>query len=193
MKQQTAIRLAVLAGMAALVTAGFFGYRLLSHGNQAIGTLPPGLAASRSLSPEEAQAAADAIFALSLPDLEGHQRALSEWRGKVLVVNYWASWCRPCVEEMPIFSRLNSHYAAWGVQFVGIGLDEAEKMQAFVETTPVSYPLLVAGTGSTIPALQVKGLPYTVVIDRAGRLDFTRLGRLDEAALEPVLRRLIGH
>lgn len=192
MKQQTALRMAVLAGVAALATVGWLGYRLLSSGSQPAGAIPPGLLSSRQPTPEVAQAAADAILALSLPDIEGRLQPLSQWRGKVLVVNYWASWCPPCVEEMPAFSRLNSHYAAWGVQFVGIGLDEAEKMQAFVKATPVSYPLLVAGPASSTPSLQVKGLPYTVVIGRDGRIDTTRMGRLDEASLEPVLRRLIG-
>lgn len=192
MKQQTALRVAVLAGVSALATVGLLGYRLFFSGNQPISSIPPGLVASPQLTPEAAQAAVDALFALSLPDLEGVQQPLSQWRGKVLVVNYWASWCPPCVEEMPAFSRLNNHYASWGVQFVGIGLDEAEKMQAFVKASPVSYPLLVAGSTNSTPGLQVKGLPYTVVIGRDGRIDTTRMGRLDEAVLEPILRRLLG-
>jgi hypothetical protein len=87
---------------------------------------------------------------------------------------------------------MHSHYAAWGVQFVGIGLDDTEKLAAFVRTTPVSYPVLVASPAATTPGLQVKGLPYTVVIGRDGRIEMTRLGRIDEESLEPILRRLIG-
>ena len=124
----------------------------------------------------------------------GKPQAMAQWRGKVLVVNYWASWCAPCVEEMPAFSRLQEKYAARGVQFVGIGIDDAEKMQAFVRRTPVAYPLLVGdAAGSQTPALQVRGLPTTVVIDRDGRLEGSRLGRLDEATLEPILLRLMAH
>jgi thiol-disulfide isomerase/thioredoxin len=144
------------------------------------------------LTPEEAKVAVDAIFALNLPDLDGRPQPLAQWRGKVLVVNYWASWCKPCVDEMPALSRMHSHYAAWGVQFVGIGLDDTEKLAAFVRTTPVSYPVLVASPAATTPGLQVKGLPYTVVIGRDGRIEMTRLGRIDEESLEPILRRLIG-
>jgi thiol-disulfide isomerase/thioredoxin len=192
MNQQTALRVAVLAGVASLATVGLLGYRLLNQGNQTPDNIPPDFISSRQLVPEAAQVSADAIFALTLPDLEGRPQPVSQWRGKVLVLNYWASWCPPCVEEMPAFSRLSSHYVAWGVQFVGIGLDEADKMQAFAKATPVSYPLLVAGSASTTPGLQVKGLPFTVVIGRDGRIETTRLGRLDEAALEPILRRLIG-
>lgn len=192
MKEQTALRVAVAAGVGALLTVGLLGYRVYLQVGQELAGRPPSLASAQQLTPEEAKTAVDAIFALTLPDLAGRPQPLAQWRGKVLVVNYWASWCKPCVEEMPAFSQLNSHYAAWGVQFVGIGLDEAEKMQAFVKATPVSYPLLVAGSAGTNPGLQVKGLPYTVVIGRDGRIETTRLGRMDEAVLEPVLRRLLG-
>jgi thiol-disulfide isomerase/thioredoxin len=192
MKEQTALRVAVVAGVASLLTVSLLTYRLFNHVSQEPGSIPPGLISSQPLSPEAAQAEANAIFALTLPDLEGRPQLLAQWRGKVLVVNYWASWCKPCVEEMPAFSRLNDHYASWGVQFVGIGLDEVERMQAFVKTTPVSYPLLAAGSAGTTPGLQVKGLPYTVVIGRDGRIDTSHLGRQDEASLEPVLRRLLA-
>ncbi len=191
MKAQTALRLAVLAGVASLLTVGLLGYRLFDQVNQETVGMPSGRLSAQQISPEQAQLAVDSIFALTLPDLDGRQQALAQWRGKVLVVNYWASWCAPCVEEMPAFSRLHSHYAAWGVQFVGLGLDEAEKMQAFAKTTPVSYPLLVAGT-VTGPGLEVKGLPYTVVIGQDGRVVSSRLGRLSEATLEPLLRQLTG-
>ena len=192
MKPETALRVAIVAGIGSLVTISLLAYRLYDHASQHPDGIPPGLISSQQLTPEEAKVAASAIFTLTLPDLEGHPQPLGQWRGKVLVINYWASWCKPCIEEMPAFSRLNSHYAGWGVQFVGIGLDEAEKMRAFVKTTPVSYPLLTAGSAATTPGLQVKGLPYTVVIDRDGRIDSSHLGRFDEASLESALRRLLA-
>lgn len=192
MKEQTALRVAIAAGAASLLTVGLLGYRLLNHTSPESVGRPPGLVSAQTLTPEEAKVAVDAIFALNLPDLDGRPQPLAQWRGKVLVVNYWASWCKPCVDEMPALSRMNSHYAAWGVQFVGIGLDDAEKLAAFVRTTPVSYPVLVATPAAGTPGLQVKGLPYTVVIGRDGRIEMSRLGRIDEESLEPILRRLIG-
>ena len=182
--------LALAAGMATLATIGWLSYRLLDQNRSPAG-IPPGLVASQELPPEQAQAAADAIMALTLPDLDGRPQAMAQWRGKVLVVNYWASWCAPCVEEMPAFSRLQSRYAAQGVQFVGIGIDELKNMRTFVKANAVAYPLLVGdAAGTQTPALQVKGLPYTVVIGRDGQLAHSRLGRLDEARLEPILQRL---
>ncbi|MCM8611157.1 TlpA disulfide reductase family protein [Accumulibacter sp.] len=190
MRRQIALALALAAGVATLATIGWLGHRLLRPA-EVPGALPPGLIAAATMPPEQGQAMADAIMALTLPDLVGKPQAMAQWRGKVLVVNYWASWCAPCIEEMPAFSRLQEKYAARGVQFVGIGIDDAEKMQAFVRRTPVAYPLLVGdAAGSQTPALQVRGLPTTVVIDRAGRLAGSRLGRLDEATLEPILLRL---
>jgi len=192
MTRQTALALALAAGAATLATIGWLGHRLLQPA-QAPGAMPPGLIAAAKMPPEQGQAMADAIMALTLPDLAGKPQAMAQWRGKVLVVNYWASWCAPCIEEMPAFSRLQEKYAARGVQFVGIGIDDVEKMQAFVRRTPVAYPLLVGDVaGSQAPALQVRGLPTTVLIDRDGRLEGSRLGRLDEATLEPILLRLAG-
>jgi thiol-disulfide isomerase/thioredoxin len=186
-----ALALTVAAGVATLATIGWLGFRLLEQSRLPASDLPPGLLSSAQMPPEQGQAAVEAIMALTLPDLDGRPQALAQWRGKVLVVNYWASWCAPCVEEMPAFSRLQRRYAAQGVQFVGIGIDDVEKMRTFVQATPVAYPLLVGDPADTQkPGLQVKGLPYTLVIDRDGRLASSRLGRLNEATLEPILQRL---
>lgn len=193
MKQAHALRLAVVAGVLTIATIGLLGYRLAGQASAPDAGMPPGLLSSQQLTPEQAQAEVEAIMALTLDDLDGRPQAIAQWRGKILVINYWASWCKPCVEEMPAFASLQSRHAGQGVQFVGIGIDDAEKMRRFVQVTPVSYPLLVAGdAASQTPGLQVKALPYTVIIGRDGRFESSRLGRLDEAKLEPILRRLIA-
>jgi thiol-disulfide isomerase/thioredoxin len=195
MNQQRALWVAVVAGVLTVATVALLAYRVLVLGGLPPGdTIPDSLRSPPQLSPAEAQAEVDAIMALTLDDLDAAPQAMAQWRGKILVVNYWASWCKPCVEEMPAFSRLHGRYAAQGVQFVGIGIDEVDNMRAFVKTTPVSYPLLVGGTNaSETPGLQVKALPYTVVIGRNGRFESSRLGRLDEVTLEALLNKLIGH
>lgn len=193
MKPQHALSLAVAAAVLTLATVGWLAYRTLEPGRSPADGVPAGLISSQQLTPEEGQKAADAVMTLTLPDLEGRPQAISQWRGKVLVVNFWASWCAPCVEEMPAFSRLQGRFAAQGVQFVGIGIDEVDNMRTFVNSRPVTYPLLAATPAiSEMPGVQVKGLPYTLVIGRDGRLEMSRLGRLDEARLEPVLRRLLA-
>ena len=189
MKQ--ALGLAVTAGVATLATIGWLGYRLIEQNRLPVNGIPSGLISSQQPSPAQEQAQADAVMGLTLPDLDGRPQAIAQWRDKILVVNYWASWCAPCVEEIPAFSRLQRQYAAQGVQFVGIGIDNVENMQAFVKATPISYPLLVADpAASQMPGLQIKGLPYTLVIGPDGRVQGSRLGRLDESRLNSILQRL---
>lgn len=137
-----------------------------------------------------------AIFDLVLTDLKGQQQSLGQWRGKLLIVNYWATWCHPCREEMPGFSRLQDKYRDKGIQFVGISIDNVDKIVEFQKITPVSYPLLIgdmnvmensAALGNTRQAL-----PFTAVFDREGRLFSTKLGRLAEADLERQLIDLMS-
>jgi thiol-disulfide isomerase/thioredoxin len=136
------------------------------------------------------------IFELALTDLNGQTQGFGQWRGKVLIVNYWATWCHPCREEMPGFSRLQEKYRDKGVQFVGISIDTADKIIEFQKTTPVTYPLLI-GDMSTMESSAKLGntrqaLPFTAVFDREGRLSATKLGRLSEPELERQLTELIS-
>lgn len=136
------------------------------------------------------------VLDLALTDLKGQSQSIGQWRGKVLVINYWATWCHPCREEMPGFSRLQDKYHAKNVQFIGISTDDADKITKFNAETPVSYPLLIgsmdvmrssADLGNTRQAL-----PFTAVFDRQGRLSATKLGRYAEADLEGLLVELIS-
>jgi thiol-disulfide isomerase/thioredoxin len=192
MKQQHVAWLLGATTVLTLASIGFLGYRLYSFSQQpSQEALAERARLSRQASPEAAQAQADALLAMSLPDIGGRMQSLSQWRGKVLVINYWASWCTPCVEEMPLLSRLHTKYAGQGAQFIGIGLDETEKMAAFSKTTVVSYPLLVGGASpGGQSGLSVKGLPFTLVLNREGKVMFSQYGRVDESMLEPVLQRL---
>jgi thiol-disulfide isomerase/thioredoxin len=141
--------------------------------------------------PANAKLAVTQLLALTLPDPSTVAQPLSRWKDKLLVVNFWATWCLPCREEMPGFSRLHTKYAAKGVQFVGIAFDSADKVREFSDQTPVSYPLLIA-TASLMPLTAALGdaaggLPFTVVVGRDGSLLQTRLGLWKEAALEAIL------
>lgn len=126
------------------------------------------------------------------PDASGHPQALSQWDGKVRVVNFWASWCAPCREEMPDFDALASHYRHHGVEFIGIAVDTPANVQAFLQQNPVSYPILIGEGGAHTLARQLGNtsgaLPYTLVLDRKGKLLMHHLGRLPRATLDAVLR-----
>lgn len=192
MNEKKATMLLGFASFATLATVAFLGYRLYA---QSQGPSPEELQqqarASRQVSGETAQANIEALLKVTLSDLDGKPQPFAQWEGKVRVINYWATWCPPCIEEMPMFSRLQAAYAARGVQFIGIGMDEVEKMQSFARKTPVGYPLLVGVTRpSENPGLTVRGMPYTVVLDRDGKVAFSLYGAVKEADLAPLLARL---
>ena len=132
-----------------------------------------------------------ALFATKLEGSGGKTQQIAQWRGKTLVVNFWATWCPPCREEMPIFSRLQTKYAAKGVQFVGIALDTADNVSRYSEQQTVGYPLLIGGTSGGELAQQLGdtslALPYTVVVGAAGEVKLVRLGRVGEGELDALL------
>ena len=178
-------RYALIAGLAAVAATA--GYGVANFNHQAQVTQP-------GMSPDKVKLATSQLLALTLPDSSADGQALSQWRGRILVVNFWATWCLPCRDEMPGFSRLHQKYSAKGVQFVGIAFDSADKVQEFANLTPVSYPLLV-GSSALMPITAelgdaVGGLPFTVIIGRDGSLLQSRLGLWKEAALDLILADL---
>jgi thiol-disulfide isomerase/thioredoxin len=132
------------------------------------------------------------LLAVTLPDADGREQPLDQWRGKLLVVNFWATWCAPCREEMPEFVKLQAEHGDRGLQFVGIAVDEAPKVKQFAAETGLNYPALIGGYGamelSRTFGNRVMALPFTVVVDRGGRIVFTQLGPVKPRDLE----RLIG-
>ncbi|MGN6388162.1 MAG: TlpA family protein disulfide reductase [Burkholderiaceae bacterium] len=166
----------VLAAAAAL--AGFY-YRL--HGNPAV----PG------------QADAHPLFSQTLPDASGASQPLSRWRGRLLVVNFWATWCPPCVAEMPDLEALQQSLATSNLQVIGIGIDSPSNIRDFAQKHHITYPLYVAGMEGTRLVREMGdengGLPFTVVVDPEGRVIKTHLGKLNVPALrkdlDPLLRR----
>ncbi|MCC6212485.1 MAG: TlpA family protein disulfide reductase [Burkholderiales bacterium] len=133
--------------------------------------------------------------AASFPDLQGKPRQLSEWRGKVLVCNFWATWCTPCREEIPMLIGLREKYLPNGLEIVGIAIDQADKVRDFASSFNISYPVLLAEAGGIdlMRGLgnQNGGLPYTVIADRSGGIAHRKLGLLKQADLEPKIRSLL--
>lgn len=121
------------------------------------------------------------FFAAKLTDTSGQTIDLSTFKGKPLVVNFWASWCPPCVAEMPELSKFYEQYRAKGVQMIGIAIDNPTAVKQFLQRHPVSYPVLFGGMDG--PALSQAlgnkngGLPFTVVIDAKGDIVFQHLGQ----------------
>lgn len=132
------------------------------------------------------------FWAQKLADPAGKVHAMSDYRGKVVVINFWASWCPPCIREMPAFSKLQDDYRHKNVQFVGVAVDSPENVQRFARQRPVSYPLLVGGNGagelSRGLGNRSMGLPFTVVVDVQGRIRQQKLGGMSESEMESVIK-----
>jgi len=139
--------------------------------------------------------ATTALFAASFPDHTGQAQAIKQWQGKILVVNFWATWCPPCLEEMPELSKLNETYQNSNVALIGISTDDVAKIRIFAKNSPVSYPLL-AGDFEAMNLAERLGnnkgaLPYTVIVRPDGTIANTYFGRINQALLEQTLLPLI--
>lgn len=143
----------------------------------------------------QARSGAAELLAASYPDLSGASRRLTEWRGKALLVNFWASWCAPCREEIPLLNAAQQQHASEGLQVLGIGIDTDANLREFTRTVPIKYPVLVAEAGG-IELMRALGnragaLPFTVLVDRQGRVDGTKLGPYSGAELQSALAALL--
>jgi thiol-disulfide isomerase/thioredoxin len=128
-------------------------------------------------------------------DVSGASRSLREWQGRLLVCNFWATWCAPCREEVPMLVAVRDRFVSKSVEIVGIGIDDRLKIAEFAKTYHVTFPILVAGTGA-LDLMRRLGnvagaLPFTVVLDRRGSLVHRRLGMFTRAELEGVVERLL--
>lgn len=123
------------------------------------------------------------LTALTLTDSKGKPQKLSQWQGKFLLVNFWATWCAPCVQEMPELSELQKDLSKSNVQLLGLGIDSPSNIVEFGQKYQISYPLFVAGMEGTELSRQLgnqaAGLPFTVLISPDGILLKSYLGRLN--------------
>lgn len=134
--------------------------------------------------------------ALTLLDLEGHPHALRDYHGRRLLLNFWASWCGPCVDEMPALNRARQKFGDDGTIVLGIAMDEPDRVRAFLATHPVSYPILVGQLEAPSTSLQLGDkreiLPFSVLVDANGRIIATHAGILSHVQLEQWLSPSAG-
>ncbi len=148
-----------------------------------------------SLSPAQAESVAERLYIWTLPDLQGNNQPLAQWRGKVLIVNFWATWCPPCREEIPQFIKVQEKYRTRGLVFVGVAVDKKDAVRAYADEIGINYPVLLGGLDAielTRKAGNRAGaLPFTLIIDRTGKIITTELGGLTQAKLEPIIGPLL--
>lgn len=137
----------------------------------------------------QAHAATDPFYGHTYPDLQGGEVELTQYLGKPLVLNFWATWCPPCVKEMPDLDALHKKHTS--VHFVGLAVDTAKNVDKFIEKVQVSYPLLVAGHGGIKQMRDLGnktgGLPFTVIFDEKGQIATKILGQIKPDELDSYL------
>ena len=147
------------------------------------------------LSSTATEAAVQALMLAPLTDLSGKVQALSHRRGKVLVVNFWATWCPPCREEIPALVKVHNKIAKNSIEFVGIALDNASKVREYADEMKIDYALWIGGPEIFAISKDLGNsagvLPFTVVLDRAGKVAYTHVGVLTELALDTALQPLL--
>ena len=158
-------------GVAAAAAGAFSGAFLLQSGSGAAG-----------------------LLAARLTDLEGRPRRLLDWQGRALLCNFWATWCAPCREEIPLLVVAKQQLPPDGTEIIGIGIDRANNIREFAAKYNINYPLLV-GDATVIGLMRglgnaSGGLPYTVALDRSGAVVRRKLGALTDAELRQVLASL---
>ncbi len=182
----------IVAALGVAFSAGAIAYFQLGHRKD---PSPPG-----TVTAEDVMAAAprpaipDLLPDFTLKDLQGRPRSIREWAGRPLVINFWATWCGPCREEIPLLERLREERKAEGVEFVGIAVDFRDDVQAFVAKHPITYPIL-NGEDDGVQAAASLGVvdlafPFTVFVDRRGQILVLRLGQLHEDQAKVILDTL---
>ena len=133
---------------------------------------------------EKVDATPGAIYSVQFADMDGKQRTLGEWQHKLLIINFWATWCAPCKEEMPIFAKLQKDFGPNGLQIVGIAADSRLNVSNFADKMPVGYPLLPDEARAIEFSKRLGNrlglLPFTIVLRPGGDVIFTRLGVVTE-------------
>ena len=183
----------VLTGL--VFASGYLGYRLYHYQLEGAVRAPAGMVGAGTQPAMEAQVIGIRRPDFTLPDLDGRQRSISEWDGKVVAVNFWATWCPPCLKEVPEFVTLQEKYRAEGLQFIGIALQKPEDVREFVAEHKVNYTILT-GELEVVKLAEAYGnsigaLPYTAIIDKDGRIVHVKPGILPTREAERIITGLL--
>jgi thiol-disulfide isomerase/thioredoxin len=134
------------------------------------------------------QALGDAFWAHKFERPEGGELAMESARGKPLLLNFWATWCAPCVEEMPMLDRFSRENAANRIQVIGLAIDQPTAVRKFLQRTPVGYPIGLAGLDGTDLLRELGntggGLPFTLVLSADGSVGARKMGKLEQSDLD---------
>ena len=169
----------IILFVVATVIAGSSGYALQTY-----------------LSQPQIETRSNAILGQQRPefaalDLKGDMRNIKEWDGKLILLNFWATWCPPCKKEIPHFIELQKEYGSQGFQIIGIAIDDEDAVRDYVKEVGMNYPSLVVQDGGVMLAKRygngIGALPYSVIINRDGEISYTIKGELSKIRAEELL------
>lgn len=193
---------AAIALLAAAGSAGFIAYRVLVPRASTLTPIQyPGAARSTPTpaaeSDEPAQAGTkkipEKLPEITMPDTQGITHKLSEWKGRPLMVNFWATWCDPCRREIPLLKRLRKERAGESLEIVGIAVDFRDAIIQYAHSIGIDYPVLV-GEKDGIAAIDALGMesvfPFTVFADKQGRILTVKVGELHRDEADVILNSL---
>lgn len=127
----------------------------------------------------------------TLTDMNGKSVSLADFKGKVVILDFWATWCPPCKREIPDFIKLQSEYGSKGLQIVGIALDQPNKVQAFVKDNGMNYPVLPGTSEVAANYGGVEGIPTTFIIDKSGKIVTKYEGFRPKETFESQIKKLL--
>jgi len=132
---------------------------------------------------------------ISLPDVSGKQRNLSEWQGKIRIINFWATWCPPCLEEIPEFIKLQNEFKNNNLQFIGIAIEDKETVEKYLKDNPVNYPMLIGGDNAVTLAQQlgniVNAVPFSLIVNQQGQIIHRQPGELSREKIIEIITPLL--
>ena len=193
-------RLAPVLLLLAFAAGGFLAYRLTAPPRTALREAPAAAPATAS-APSAADAAGtvstrrvpESLPPIALPGLDGAIHPLSEWNGKVRLVNFWATWCEPCRREIPLLRSLRREHARDDLEIIGIAIDTPAATQQYTQSQGIDYPVLVGEEGGLAAATALGMdlvLPFSVFADRQGRIVTLKIGELHRDEVEFILARI---
>ncbi|MDR2214982.1 MAG: TlpA family protein disulfide reductase [Nevskiaceae bacterium] len=134
-------------------------------------TLIPGIPALAAVAPNAPAPG------FELPDLSGQSINLAQYRGQVVMINFWASWCAPCRQEMPLLEQMHKKYQPLGFTMIGVNVEpDSAKAVDWLKATPVTFPILLDTASQVSKLYGVQGMPNTVIVDRKGNLRWLHRG-----------------
>jgi len=145
--------------------------------------------------PEKELGQVTGVDTFQLPDLDGKEQDINQWQGKVLLVNFWATWCPPCREEIPVFLSLRKKFSPTDFEVVGVSIDDVKKVKAYRDAMQIDYPLLNGEEQGMSMMMKLGspsgGLPFSILYDRSGNVVHSKSGPFDEQELQKLIENYL--